>query len=590
MKIRRILLISFFLLLSIVALPLTTLSFLSSRSTLQDEIGRNLTSDAAMLMEEVDMLMFERLQNVHSWSRLDIIQEARIGDVDKRLSQFLTDVEVGYKGMYRNLFYVDAQQRIIAASAPTLVGQVHYTTANWVRAEVPNGAVFIEDMQLSPPPYDKTNLVIRAPVLDRYLPETIGQLYGLFDMRQLFRLLDKASSSNSGDRYIVLLDGEGRTIAASASLRKPEFLLKTTFADWKPDQSETLFLHQGDPISTSEVLVGHASSTGYLSYAQMGWSILIFQSTDKAFLPIRELWLMLSTVIILTMLLAFLTSHWISGRIAKPLLNLTKWVRQARHFDKHTPPQVGGTIEISQLETAFSEMLQDLELSREQVIKATKLAVVGEMAAIMAHEVRTPLGILSTSAQMLQREQGLSPEGIEMTQFILDESARLKKLVTTLLECARPREPHMERHNLHEIIVHSIELLATQADNKQLHIEQQLYAQNPHVVCDAELLTQVFLNLLLNAIQIVPDNGIIRIRTTSLPQHINIEIADNGPGISVDDYPHLFDPFFTKRDGGIGLGLTVTQQIVLAHQGKLSATQSEWGGACFTLQLPITQD
>lgn len=169
MKIRRILLVSFFLLLFIVALPLTTLSFFSSRSILQEEIGRNLTSDAAMLMEEVDMLMFERLQNVHSWSRLDIIQDARIGDVDKRLSQFLTDVEAGYKGMYRNLFYANANQRVIAASTSELIGRVHYTTANWTKTEVPNGEVFIEDLQLSPPPYDKTNLVIRAPVHDRYL-------------------------------------------------------------------------------------------------------------------------------------------------------------------------------------------------------------------------------------------------------------------------------------------------------------------------------------------------------------------------------------------------------------------------------------
>ncbi len=590
MQIRRILLVSFFLLLSTVALPLAMLSFFASRSALQEEIGRNLSSDAAMLMEEVDMLMFERVQNVHSWSRLDIIQEARIGDVDKRLSHFLTDVEVGYKGMYRNLFYVNAQQRVTAASAPELIGRIHYTTANWVKAEVPDGEVFIEDLQLSPPPYDQTNLVIRAPVHDRYSAENIGQLYGLFDMQQLFRLLDKASISSSGDRYIALLDGEGRTIATSASLRKPEFLLKTTFADWKPDKGETLFLRHSDPITKSEVLVGHASSSGYLGYAQMGWSILVFQGTDKAFLPIRALLVVFSVVIILTMLLALLASNWISGRIAKPLLNLTRWVREVRYFEKQTPPQVGGTVEVRELEAAFAEMLQQLERSREHVIQAAKLAVVGEMAAIMAHEVRTPLGILSTSAQLLQGEKMLSPEGKEMTQFILEESARLKKLVTTMLECARPREPQMLQHNIHDLIGRTIELLALQAHKKQLPIEQQLHAQNPFVVCDAELLTQVFLNLLINAIQIVPNDGMIRIRSRSTAQYMYIEIIDNGSGIAMEDYPHLFEPFFTKRSGGIGLGLTVTRQIVLAHHGKLSASPSEWGGACFTLQLPITQE
>jgi signal transduction histidine kinase len=590
MKIRHILLISFFLLLSLVALLLSTLSFFLSRDTLEEEIGRNLSSNAAMLMEEVDMIMFERLQNVHSWSHLEIIQDARIGDVDKRLSQFLTDVEAGYKGMYSKLFYVNSENRVIAASAAELIGSDYFSTTNWTMAKVPNGEVFIESLQLSSPSYDKTNLVIRAPVSDSYSTGDIGQLYGLFNMQQLFRILDKASSSSSGDRYIVLLDGEGRTIAASASLRNPKILLKTTFSSWKPHKGETLFVHEGAPITPTPVLVGYANSKGYQGYAQMGWSILIFQSTAKAFLPVRTLSVLFGVVILFTMFLAFLASHWLSGRIAKPLLGLTQWVAQVRHFDQQTLPQVGGTVEVKELEAAFGMMLQELERSRGQVIEAAKLAVVGEMAAIMAHEVRTPLGILSTSAQWLQREQGLSPEGKEMTEFILDESARLKRLVTTLLECARPREPQMKHHNIHDLLKRIIELLATQSDKKQIQIEQHLHAQNPNIVCDSELMTQVFLNLLNNAIQIVSDHGMIRIRSASLVQHIYIEIADNGPGITEKDCQHIFEPFFTKREGGIGLGLTVTRQIVLAHHGKISVTQSEWGGACFMLELPIEQE
>lgn len=589
MKIRRMLLISFFALLSIVALSLTALTFFTAKSMMQEEIGRSLTNNAAMLMEKVDMLMFERLQNVHSWSHLDVMQHGRIGDVDKRLSLFLTDAAVGYKGMYRKLFYVDGQQRIIAANSTDLIGLTHYATENWVRAEVPNGVVFIEDLQFISP-YTEASLVIRAPVEDRYSSEDMGQLYGLFDMQQLFRLLDEASRSNFGDRYIVLLDGEGRAIAASASLRKPAFLLKTTFANWKPNQANALFVHDGDPVVTSSVLVGYARSSGYLGYAQMGWSILVFQSTDKAFSPIYTLLKIFLGVITLTMVLAFWVSHSISGRIAKPLLNLTQWVRTVRDFNKQTPPKLEGTLEIQELETAFGDMLQELEQSRQQVIQTAKLAVIGEMAAIMAHEVRTPLGILSTSAQMLQREPSLSADGKEMTQFILDESARLRRLVTTLLECARPREPQMVLHNVHDIVLHTVELLAIPAHKKQLQIVQELLADQPIIVCDSELLTQVFLNLLHNAIQIVPNGGIIRLRSKSLPHQICIEIADNGPGIAKDDYLHLFDPFFTKRDGGVGLGLTVTKQIILAHQGSIAVTQSEWGGACFTLTLPIIQE
>jgi len=589
MKIRRIILISFFLLLSLIALPLMAVLFFTARESIEYEIGRNLNSEATMLMEEVDMLMFEHMQNVHSWSRLDIIQEARIGDIDKRLSQFLSDVESGYKGMYLKLFYTDAKQRIIAANTAKIIGQLHQSLGKEVKVQVPNGEVFIENQLPRLPVGDENNLLIRTPVYDRYSTEMIGQFYGLLDMQQLLRLLDKADSS--GDRYIVLLDGEGQTIAASAKLRESGVSLTNRFSDWKPTNKSALFVHDGEPFTHSSVLVGYANSAGYHGYVQMGWAVLVFQNLGKAFLPIHSLLMLFILVIVVTMLMALLASHWISGRIAEPLLALTQWIRKAQNLEKSPPPEVvGGAIEIQELERTFNEVFQELARSREHVIQTAKLAIVGEMSAIMAHEIRTPLGIISTSAQWLQREQGLSPEGQEMSQFILEESARLRKLVTTLLECARPREPRILPQNIHDLLTHIVELLALQADKKQLQIKLQLAALNPVIPCDVELLTQAFLNLLLNAIQIVSQNGLIQIKTTMQAKHIRIDIADNGPGIAVTDYPRLFDPFFSKREGGIGLGLTVTRQIVLAHHGELSVGESEWGGACFTLQLPISKE
>lgn len=589
MQIQRILLISFFLLLTSVVTALTVVSFFASRSFLQEEIGNHLTKDAVMLMEEVDMLMFESVQDVHSWSKQDVIQEARIGDVDKRLAQFLTDTEAAYKGRYSELFYVDAQQKIIAASSPRQIGQLHPRAPNWLDVKVPNGDIVIEEPQLSPP-YDNASLVIRATVQDEYSAETIGQFYGVFDLRQLFRLLDKASGARSDERYIALLDKSGRTIAASANLRQSQYLLKPVFAGWKPKQNETLFVHDGAPITASNVLVGYAKSKGYLDFAQLNWSLLIFENTAKAFLPVHLLWLMFGAAIVVTLILAFSASTWISGYIAKPLVGLTRWVRSVPYLENPEPPNVGGAREIGELERAFTDLLKELERSREHVTQTAKLAVVGEMAAIMAHEVRTPLGILSTSAQWLKREPDLSPEGREMAQFILDETDRLKKLVTTLLECARPREPLMREQNLHEIITHAVDLLAMQARKKSLKIDLVLQAIKPEIVCDNELLIQVFLNLIHNAIQFVPDNGLIRITTTGARNQLTVTIADNGPGIAETDYKSLFDPFFTRRPGGVGLGLTVTRQIVMAHHGKIYASASEWGGACFTIELPLNQD
>jgi signal transduction histidine kinase len=589
MRIRRMLLIAFLLLLFLTAAPLVALSFFASRAALEAEIGRNLKRDATMLMAQIDMLLFERLQNIHSWSHLDILQEGRIGDVDKRLAQFLAELGHSYRGVYRNLFYLDAQNRIVAAGDPETIGQTFRPHAPWIQAEVPNGEAFIEELQLQPP-YTQADMLIRAPVHDRYAPGDIGQLYGVYDLAQIFRLFDQASHAASGERFVILLDARGRTIAASATLREQGLLLAQTFADWLPAEHNGLFTHGGVPLAQSPVLVGYAASKDHASSIGRGWSLLVIQSTAQAFQPIRELWWLFGAMFLAIVLLAAGTALWVAGRISKPLIGLTAWARQFRQTVAGPgKPKVSGALEVRELGAAFGQLLEDLENSRQQVIHAAKLSVVGEMAAIMAHEVRTPLGILHTSAQMLHTETGLSAEGRELTQFILEEGVRLDRLISTLLECAKPRPPEMRLQDLHAVVQRAAALLAPQAKKKMLTLELALSAGDALIECDGELLMQVFLNLLLNAIQHVPNGGHIRVASRNERQGIAVTLEDDGPGIVPENRARLFDPFFTTREGGVGLGLTVTRQIVAAHHGGIDASESRWGGACFTIVLPFRQ-
>ncbi len=590
MHIRRILLISFFLLLLLATVPIVALSFYASRIALEAEIGRSLKNDATLLMEQIDMLIFERLQNVHSWSHLDIIQEGRIGDVDKRLAQFLAELEHGYPGVYRNLFFLNRENQIVAAGDPSLIRQSFQPQVDWLSTQVPNGEVFLESLQLQPP-YEQADLSIRAPVPDNYAAGDIGRLYGVFDLRQIFRLFDQASHSTSGERFVILLDADGRTIAASAAVRDQKLLLTDTFTSWKLHEQNGIAVHTGQPLTDSSVLVGYAVSKGYQGYANMGWSLLVIQSTQQAFQPIWALWWLFCGVFIITGLIAGGVAQWVAGRIAKPLLDLTAWVRCFQKSSDCVSPVVSGAQEVRELSSAFGLLTEDLERSRQQVIHAAKLAVVGEMAAIMAHEVRTPLGILQTTAQMLQWETALSSEGREMAQMIVEESARLNRLISTLLDCARPRPPNMQQQDLHKIISRVIDLLAVQAQKKAIRIDWRLPDHPAIIECDEELLVQVFLNLILNAIQIIPTGGHIQVRTDcSSGDSVKITVADDGPGIPKENRMRLFDPFFTTREGGIGLGLTVTQQIIAIHGGHLTADHSNLGGACFTLFLPFSQE
>ena len=589
MSIHRILLTSFLALLLLATVPIVALSFYASKVALEIEIGRSLKNDAAMLMEQIDMLVFERLKNVHSWSHLDIIQEGRIGDVDKRLAQFLAELEHGYPGAYRSLFYLNKNNLIVAAGDTALTGSSFLPQGDWLRVQVPNGEVFLQTLQLQAP-YEQADLLIRAPVPDSYAAGEIGQLFGVFDLRQIFRMFDQVNHADEGERFVILMDADGRALAASAAVRSQKLLLTDTFASWKLLEQNGITVHTGQPLTDSSVLVGYAVSKGYQGYANMGWSLLIIKSTQQAFQPIWALWWLFFSAFIITALVASGVAQWVAGRIAQPLLDLTAWVRRFQKTSDGIGPEVSGAQEVRELSVAFGQLIEDLVRSREQVIHAAKLAVVGEMAAIMAHEVRTPLGILQTTAQMLQWETALSSEGREMTQMIVEESARLNRLISTLLDCASPRQPNMQPKNLPKIILRVIELLATQAHKKAIQIDWLLPENKEIIECDEELLVQVFLNLILNAIQIIPAGGRIRIRTDcSDVAGIKITIEDDGPGIPAENCARLFDPFFTTREGGIGLGLTVTQQIIAIHGGLLTANNSDLGGACFTLFLPFSQ-
>jgi signal transduction histidine kinase len=338
------------------------------------------------------------------------------------------------------------------------------------------------------------------------------------------------------------------------------------------------------------VTVGYERSRGFQHFSGFGWTTLVVQPSNLAFIPVQHMALVFLALLAFTSAFAVGLSLLVTGRIARPIATLTSFTRQFMR-EKILPPapkEVGG--EVGELTTAFVQTVRDLDQSRADLVRASKLAVLGELAAVMAHEIRTPIGILRSSAQMLAREPELSPEAQELTGFIESETERLNRLVTTLLDSARPRAPKLQPADLNVIIRHSVDLLAAQADKKAISINLNLDSQHPLIEVDAEQMTQVLLNLVLNALQILPIGGQVEVSTRENAGKLFVEIADDGPGIPQEELARVFDPFFTKREGGVGLGLAVVQQIVAAHDGEIHAGKSALGGALFTINLPMKEN
>lgn len=572
-----------FLLTSLLpSLLLAMLAFKFASDSMHAEIEQSLQVEAATVSQDIDRMMFERLQNARIWSRLEVMQEIQVNDVDKRLSNFLTGVKLGYRDVYSELSCTDAGGRIVASSNAASFGGVVAEPGNRPLASIDIASIRLEALRLGKLKSIAV-LPIDVDIASMFKSGKIGQLQLLFNWEQIYGILDRAGR---GSRQVIVVDREGRIIAASSVPRHLGLLMKSVPNSLLGSGRSGTATRDGAFLDEEELTIGFYRSRGFQHFPGFGWTTVVIQPSRQAFAPIRNIAIIFTLLLVLTSSLAVGFSILIAGRIARPIANLTKFTRGFLH-DRQlaaAPESAGG--ELGELSDAFVQTISELDQSRTDLIRASKLAALGELSAAMAHEIRTPIGILRSSAQMLAREPGLSEDGRELTSFITSETDRLNGLVTTLLDSTRTREMDLKPSDLNELVRLSVGLLAAQAKQKNIVVTEDLRLQDPMLHCDAEQMTQVLLNLIQNALQIVPDGGRVAVSCHDQPGRKIIEIADDGPGIAADALSRVFEPFFSNREGGIGLGLSVVQHIVTAHGGEIVAGRSSMGGALFTIFLP----
>jgi len=344
-------------------------------------------------------------------------------------------------------------------------------------------------------------------------------------------------------------------------------------------------LKDGKPLFNHKILVGYDHGNGFQKFTGFKWTVFVLEDPGQANIPVRKMALFFILLLVITSSVATALSLIVAGKISAPIAKLTQFTRQYMRDQKvgDSPPQLVG--EVGQLTDAFVQTVKQLDQSRLDLIRASKLAVLGELAAVMSHEIRTPIGIIKSSAQLLSREKNLRSEAKLLTGFIETESDRLNKLATTILESARPHIPQFNSLDINQMINELVLMLESQFKNTDISITLSLIEGSAFVEADYEQIKQVLLNLIMNATQILGKNGDIHISTKIEAEDLVIQVEDNGPGIDEKDVSQIFDPFFTKRDGGFGLGLYVVQQIIKSHHGAISVDRSPLGGARFTIIL-----
>jgi len=231
----------------------------------------------------------------------------------------------------------------------------------------------------------------------------------------------------------------------------------------------------------------------------------------------------------------------------------------------------------------------------KRLVQSEKLASLGHMAGLVAHEVRNPLTAIKMRVHSLQEELAASVSSQDDVEVIRQEIERLERIVQNFLDLVRLPEPNIQPLSLHEIIKRTVELLRPNFEEHAISVTVNWPETLPSVQGDAEQLEQVFLNLLLNAIQAMPEGGAIELAAswikgrTEMDGSIEVAVSDTGPGIPKALRDKIFDPFFTTKANGIGLGLSLAKKVVEQHQGVIEVQDRDGAGTTVTIRLPAKQ-
>jgi len=247
-------------------------------------------------------------------------------------------------------------------------------------------------------------------------------------------------------------------------------------------------------------------------------------------------------------------------------------------------------LELERTTARLAEVYRQLQDNFERMKRAERLFAVGQLSAGLAHEIRNPLASIAGAVGLLERKSASEQARSECLEIIKKENQRLNQLLTSFLDFARPRAPKYHTVDV-DTILDSVTDLATHAIGaKPIVIRKEAEANLPPLQCDPEQLKQVVLNLLINAIQATEDAGEVVLAARSERERLLIQVRDQGRGIRPEDRDKIFNPFFTTKESGTGLGLPVAHQIIEQHGGILTAEENPDRGMTFSVWLPLRRE
>ncbi len=289
-------------------------------------------------------------------------------------------------------------------------------------------------------------------------------------------------------------------------------------------------------------------------------------------------------------LLGIALSWWAAARVTRPMLRLADSAGRVAAGDWNTTVDVSSADEIGTLARAFNRMTGELVAQRERLVQAERVAAWRELARRLAHELKNPLFPLQITVENMMRARERYPEQFdevfrEGAATLLAELSQLKQIVGRFSDFAKMPAPQIQPVEFNALVTDTLKLFAGQLAQARVQAVTELDAAVRTVPVDAEQMARVLRNLVLNAIDAMPEGGTLTVRTAALAGGVRLAISDTGQGLTPEECARLFTPYYTTKTHGTGLGLAIVQSVVSDHGGRISVESEKGKGSTFRIEL-----
>jgi signal transduction histidine kinase len=358
----------------------------------------------------------------------------------------------------------------------------------------------------------------------------------------------------------------------------------TSLVHWSGDQAE-------DEVFHAIPLLGTGTST---SKDRPLLAILVIGNSRR---PYVELMRRIRSAALLVggggILLAILLSSWAAARVTRPVEQLAHAAQEVAAGNWNARVDVNGDDEMGQLADSFNRMTTELLGQQERLVQAERVAAWRELARRLAHELKNPLFPLQLTVENLVRARQQTPEQFdevfrESSRTLLAEISNLKGIIGRFSEFSKMPQPQLRRVQLNEVIRGVVQLFQAQLETPgraKISCDLQLDPHLETVAADAELLHRAISNLVLNAMDAMPQGGVLTLRTRNEDGKVLIEVADTGSGLTPEECERIFTPYYSSKQHGTGLGLAIVQSVVSDHGGRIRVQSEPGRGTTFVIEL-----